>query len=491
MAFDAAEDRDAGGDAGQKVRLQRYLADAGVAARRVCEAMIEQGRVQVNGTTQMRLPVFVDPLNDRVTVDGRLVAKPAAALTLVVHKPQRVLVTASDEPGMERATILDIVDHPARARLFPVGRLGWDDSGLVVLTNDGELANALTHPRYGVPKRYEVLVAGEVGEEELAKIRRSAKLVAKASAFAKRREQQAEQGEGPLARRSKARGEIEVVVLDREAGKTVLGIAMSDAKGKPLRDILHGAGLPVRKITRVAIGPLTLRGLKVAAWREVSREELRVLRAIVEDGRYDEQRAMKLMTRGEGHGGGQGGSQGWGQPKAFWPAPVLRQEAMKQQRLGQQRAARKPRTIPDALLAERQEGERARAKAERDGGQRGGGPGSGRERSGGARGDGARPVGPNSDRPRSDRPRQFGARPEQPPRERPAFGGPVQGGGKPAGGPKKPRPGEGGAYSKGASAKRAGMNARGKADVKGGATPKQTPMEEGGLIRRRPKPPTE
>jgi 23S rRNA pseudouridine2605 synthase len=146
----------------QRVRLQRYLADAGVAARRACEEMIEEGRVEVNGEIITKLPAFVDPQQDKVRVDGRAVAKPQSALTLLVHKPQRVLVTASDEPGMDRATILDLVNHPAGARLFPVGRLGWDDAGLVVLTNDGELANALSHPRFGVPKRYEVLVAGAV-----------------------------------------------------------------------------------------------------------------------------------------------------------------------------------------------------------------------------------------------------------------------------------------------------------------------------------------
>lgn len=380
-----------------RVRLQRYLADAGVAARRVCEQMIEQGRVQVNGETISRLPAFIDPQSDRVEVDGRLVAKPQAALTILVHKPQRVLVTASDEPGMDRATILDLVDHPAGARLFPVGRLGWDDAGLVVLTNDGELANALSHPRYGVPKRYEVLVAGVVGHTELAKIRRQAKLVGKASAFEARRDQKREQGEGPLLRRAKAKGDLEVVVLDQEAGssgadqagqpagKAVLGITMGDAKGKPLRDILHGAGLPVRKLTRVAIGPLTLRGLRVGAWREVTRDELRVLRAIVDDGHYDEQRAMKLLQRGDpshreqtreqareksyrSQRDAQGGEAEASAQRAapFWPAPVLRQEAMKQQRAAEKKSRFKPRTISDQLLAERQEAERAEMRTPRE-----------------------------------------------------------------------------------------------------------------------------
>jgi pseudouridine synthase len=507
-ARDAGSESEAGA---AKVRLQRYMADAGVAARRVCEAMIAEGRVQVNGSTQRTLPVFVDPMMDRVTVDGRLVAKPQQAMTILVHKPQRVLVTSADEPGMDRATILDLVRLPAQARLFPVGRLGWDDAGLVVMTNDGELANTLTHPRFGVPKRYEVLVAGQVGEEELAKIRRSAKLIAKASAFEQRREQQREQGEGPLVRRSKARGDIEVVVLDREggeAGKTVLGIAMGDAKGKPLRDILHGAGLPVRKLTRVAIGPLTLRGLKVGAWREVTREELRVLRAIAEDGRYDEQRAMKLMGKHETREGSKGGRGGAGPDEKFWPAPVLRQEAMKQQKLGQQRAARKPKTISDQLLAEREAGEREQ-RSTRD------------ERAAGARGE--RRGAPDDGRAR-------GSKPGLPRAGRPRFddrGAGSLGAGSLGKGPRGSFAGRAAAEdgrgrgAKNASGGARGEKARGKPSAGAGfagkpatraqlprATPQKgparaasrgsgaeagrgTPMEDGALIRRRPKPPSE
>jgi 23S rRNA pseudouridine2605 synthase len=364
--FDSAD----GDSSSSRVRLQRYLADAGVAARRACEEMIEEGRVEVNGSIVTKLPVFIDPQVDKVRVDGRTVAKPQAAVTILVHKPQRVLVTASDEPGMDRATILDFVKHSAAPRLFPVGRLGWDDAGLVVLTNDGEIANALTHPSFQVPKRYEVLVAGAVGNAELAKIKRQAKLIAKASAFEDRKEKRSEQrrefGEGPQRVRSAAGGEMHVVVLDQEAsgqgemmtaGKTVLGITMGDAKGKPLRDILHGAGLPVRKLTRVAIGPLTLRGLKVGSWREVSREELRVLRAIVDDGKYDEQRAMRLMERGEKslRAANAAAANNRANPAPFWPAPVLRQEAMKQQRVAQKKNRQRPTRISDQLLEERGE----------------------------------------------------------------------------------------------------------------------------------------
>jgi hypothetical protein len=141
------------------------------------------------------------------------------------------------------------------------------------------------------------------------------------------------------------------------AGKTVLGITMGDAKGKPLRDILHGAGLPVRKLTRVAIGPLTLRGLKVGSWREVSREELRVLRAIVDDGKYDEQRAMRLMERGEKslRAANAAAANNRANPAPFWPAPVLRQEAMKQQRVAQKKNRQRPTRMSDQLLEERGE----------------------------------------------------------------------------------------------------------------------------------------
>jgi 23S rRNA pseudouridine2605 synthase len=154
-----------------RVRLQRVLADAGVAARRRCEQLIEEGRVEVNGEVRSSLPVFVDPTRDLITVDGKAIARqPSRGVRftyIVMHKPPRTLCTSADEPEIGRVTVLDLVDHPAKSRLFPVGRLGWNESGLVLLTNDGEMANRLSHPRYGVPKVYLAAVKGDVREGDL------------------------------------------------------------------------------------------------------------------------------------------------------------------------------------------------------------------------------------------------------------------------------------------------------------------------------------
>src|ERR1043165_3052888 len=124
---------DGGGDGTETahhVRLQRVLAAAGGGARRACERLIEEGHVHVNGKTVNRLPAFVDPEADKITVDGRLIAKPLRNVYVMLNKPARVLATTSDEIG--RTTIMDLIDHPARARLFPVGRLDFETTGLVL-----------------------------------------------------------------------------------------------------------------------------------------------------------------------------------------------------------------------------------------------------------------------------------------------------------------------------------------------------------------------
>ncbi|GJQ29247.1 MAG: pseudouridine synthase [Phycisphaerae bacterium] len=246
--------------ASRGVRLQRVLADAGVAARRVCEAMIEQGRVRVNGEVVRTLPVFVDPARDRIEADGKPVVAASRHVYVMLHKPERMLVTTADEPGMDRATIMELVDHPAAARLFPVGRLDFDSSGLVLLTNDGDLAHRLTHPRYEVPKTYHVLVRGGLDEAALGAVREKMRLAG------------ARDGDAP-------HGRLGLAVGAREPGRTILEVTLREARNRQLRDVLKHLGMPVKKLTRVALGPLRLTGLASGRWRELTREELRDLRA--------------------------------------------------------------------------------------------------------------------------------------------------------------------------------------------------------------------
>ncbi len=248
-------------------RLQKVMAEAGVAARRVCEQMIEAGRVTVNGETVSTLPVFVTPGEDDVRVDGVRITKSERLLYLMLNKPERTLVTSADEPGLERRTVMDLVDHPGKARLFPVGRLDFETTGLVLLTNDGDLAHRLTHPSFGIVKTYHAAVKGQVDDDLIDAVRTKLGMA---------RARAVETGEARPAENAQPLQEI--VILRREAGRTLLEITLSEARNREIREVLKMLGAPVKRLTRVGIGTLTLRGLPVGAWRELSREEVAMLR---------------------------------------------------------------------------------------------------------------------------------------------------------------------------------------------------------------------
>lgn len=249
-----------------RVRLQRVLAEAGIASRRDCEQLIRAGRVAVNGRTVRRLPVLVDPRQDRIEVDGRPMPPAPPRVYLMLNKPGRTLTTRADEPGADRRTVLDLVDHPARSTLVPVGRLDYDTRGLVVLTNDRALVHRLTHPRYGVGKTYEVLVRGSVSDAVLARLCAGVKL-------SRRREGRTVGGERVSA--------VAVRVVRREADRTLLRLTLHGGRNRQVRRMLAAVGHPVRSLRRVAIGPVRLRGLRPGQWRPMTRAEVRALRASV------------------------------------------------------------------------------------------------------------------------------------------------------------------------------------------------------------------
>jgi pseudouridine synthase len=261
------------------------LADAGVAARRVCEKLIEEGHVRVNGQVVRRLPVFVNPEEDEIEVDGQRIRKPQRRVYLMLNKPAGTLVTSADEEGMDRPTILSLVNHPAAGRLFPVGRLDLDTTGLVLLTNDGDLANRLTHPRYGVSKTYHAVVRGGLEQADITAIGQKLQAMARRAA---------EEAGVPV----RAAGSPKIAILRREDGRSLLEISLTEGGlGRPrrqrregpeasetaqernqLREALRTLGMPVKKLSRIAIGPLRLKGLAVGNWRELTREELSMLR---------------------------------------------------------------------------------------------------------------------------------------------------------------------------------------------------------------------
>lgn len=235
----------------------------------------------VNGVTVDRLPVFVDPEHDTIVADGRTLPKMARArrVYVMLHKPTRTLCVASDEPGADRRTVMDLVEHPAAPRLFPVGRLEYDATGLLLLTNDGELANRLTHPRYGVSKVYHALVKGEMSDEQAHDLARA---MFHADRKAARMAREGREGEGVARPTRRVAGayrasHVEIRVIKREAGKSMLEITLSEGRNHQVGSILSAAGFPLKKLAQVAVGPLKLRALGPGAWRELERAEVAAL----------------------------------------------------------------------------------------------------------------------------------------------------------------------------------------------------------------------
>lgn len=230
-------------------RLQKVLSRAGLGSRRAVEAMMRAGRVSVNGSPAV-LGQKVGP-GDEVRVDGRRVAtRPERPAYYALHKPYGVVTSASDDEG--RTTVVSLVAVPER--VYPVGRLDVDSEGLVLLTNDGELAHRLTHPRFAIPKVYEVMVAGEATQHTLSLLLRGVDL------------------EDGLARADQA----EIIRSGPET--SVLRLALTQGRKREIRRMCEAVGHPVQRLRRVAIGPLRLGTLAPAEWRRLSASEVKVLR---------------------------------------------------------------------------------------------------------------------------------------------------------------------------------------------------------------------
>jgi len=267
-------------EARQRVRLQRVLADAGVAARRHAEGLIEQRRVTVNGEVVRELPCFVDPHFDRIHVDGRPIPKPARHVYVMLHKPERVLVTDADEPGMDRRTLRDFVQHPAAPRLFAIGRLDFQTTGVVLMTNDGELANRVSHPRANLAKTYHVFVKGAPTPQNM-------KIFTRAAAQGDREKAKANP-RAAMKMRSRPRTPLEVRVITSDSAKSLLEVTTRDERNLDIRGACLAAGLPVKKVTRVSYGPIRLTALPLGNWRELTRPEINALKKaarLAKDGR--------------------------------------------------------------------------------------------------------------------------------------------------------------------------------------------------------------
>jgi 23S rRNA pseudouridine2605 synthase len=237
------------------MRLVKYLAHSGVASRRAADELILAGRVRVGGE------VVTDPARDvgegsGVEVDGRAVA-PEPREVWALNKPAGVVSTAR-EPGRRRA-VTDLVD--SERRLYPVGRLDADSTGLILLTNDGELANRLTHPRYGVPKAYRVSLTRPPGEREIEELRRGVRL-----------------DDGPTAP-----AEVE------RRGERVIEITIREGRKRQVRRMAEAVGQEVEALTRISIGPLELGDLRPGEARRLSPEEV--------DSLWQDARPMGTATK--------------------------------------------------------------------------------------------------------------------------------------------------------------------------------------------------
>lgn len=249
-------------DATRGERLQKVMAEAGVGSRRHCEELIEAGEVRVNGHLIQSLPAWVDPARDHIKVSGRMIKTNQPLVYVMLFKPRGVVTTNSDPEG--RPLAIDLVKHPSGARLYPVGRLDMESSGLVLLTNDGELTNRLTHPRHEVHKSYEVTVSGSLDEQVVARIEREL--------FPPEHHPRKISTGATHATQSK------LSLLKRDRDRTRLLVELAEGSNRQIADMMAAAGHKVRKLRRVAIGPLKLIGLQPGQWRELKPHELMELR---------------------------------------------------------------------------------------------------------------------------------------------------------------------------------------------------------------------
>lgn len=257
----------------ERMRLQKFLSDAGVASRRHAEELVRAGRVLINDLLVTELPAFVEPGRDRVTVDGAVVRMRAPEYFLV-HKPKGVVCTNRDPAGRIRAA--DLLP-PTKAKLNVVGRLDVESSGLLLMTNDGELADRITHPRLEIPKVYLVEVRGQAPREIVPQLLKGVHLSeGKATASA-----------------------VEIVKRSRES--SLLKITLREGRNRQVRRMLARLKFPVKSLKRIQIGPLSLKGLPVGACRRLTPHELSQLREALRSAQLRTSRSRPFRRSKHGH----------------------------------------------------------------------------------------------------------------------------------------------------------------------------------------------
>lgn len=231
------------------MRLNKFLSNSGVASRRKCDELIKEGKVFVNGKQVKELGTVVNEKKDKVTVEGKVISLPSSFVYIKLNKPKGYACSASDEKG--RKTIYDLID--CDERLFSIGRLDYDTEGLIILTNDGDFANKVAHPKYNIEKEYRVTIEGDIKESELAVIRKGVVI----------------DGERmPSARVEK---------LSQDDKYTKLSVVIDEGQNRQVRRMFEAIGKSIRLLKRVRIGQVRLGGLSRGDYKDLTEEELNLL----------------------------------------------------------------------------------------------------------------------------------------------------------------------------------------------------------------------
>ena len=243
-----------------KIRLQKHLAECGIASRRKAEELIAAGKVKINGHIA-EIGAKVDPKRDKVTVRGKAVVPVNEKVYILLNKPRGFVTTMSDELG--RKTVSDLVAD-AQARIFPVGRLDRDSEGLLIMTNDGDFANKLTHPSSHVNKTYRVTVKGVAEEEQILQMKEGIVL----------------DGRKTLP--------CDCFVAERKPDRTVLIFVLNEGRNRQIRRMCEEVGLEVLRLKRTEIAGVKLGMLPQGKWRPLNEREMRRLTSITQRGRVEE-----------------------------------------------------------------------------------------------------------------------------------------------------------------------------------------------------------
>lgn len=233
------------------VRINRYLSICGIASRRKADDLVLEGKVTVNGKVMTDLGFKINPRKDKVFVEGKQIAQVHDYLYLVMNKPKDAITTLSDEKG--RTTVMSLVK--TKQRVYPIGRLDRNTTGVLLLTNDGDFANAMMHPKFKVSKSYQVTLESALTQEHITQLRKGLNL---------------EDGKT---------GPAEVYVLPGGKGKEI-GIVIHEGRNRQVRRMFESLGYEVKKLDRVAYGPITREGLSRGETRSLTRPEVRELRRL-------------------------------------------------------------------------------------------------------------------------------------------------------------------------------------------------------------------